>query len=142
MIEFAKAELCMLNTGEDEIQDVIDECVMQLVKTFSGQGHSGASASYVLARFNRLANFLPLSPLTGEHDEWVDMSEYGEEGLFQNKRCSSVFKNAEGETYMVDGKIFSDDNGLTWYTSSDSRVPVEFPFFPPDKPKRICLNKG
>jgi hypothetical protein len=65
--------------------------------------------------------FKPVSPLTGEDDEWNEI----EPGLFQNKRYSAVFKRKDGTAYNVEGKIFTDD-GEVWFTNKDSRVYITF----------------
>ena len=102
--------------------------VMELVRVFSAQGHSGASAGRTLAIFAKVAAFEPLGPLTGGDDEWVDQAEQNRRPLWQNRRCSHVFKTAEG-AYDIEGRIFRDPDGTCW-TSSESRVPVTFPYVP------------
>ena len=98
--------------------------VMELIKVFSGQGHSGMSASIVRNLFNKVANYEPLLGLTGEDDEWNEVGK----GVFQNKRCSRVFKE-NGEAYDIDGKVFVEAGGAS-YTNGDSRTPVTFPYTP------------
>ena len=49
--------------------------VMELVRVFSNQGHSGASAMRTLQLFNIVASYENLMPLTGEDNEWVEVSE-------------------------------------------------------------------
>ncbi|AMO57353.1 hypothetical protein GZ77_15775 [Endozoicomonas montiporae] len=112
--------------GDDEMQKMMCDCLLELLETFSKQGHSGFSAPYCLEHFDKLARFQTISPLTGEDDEWVDVGD----GMFQNKRDSTVFKE-NGEAYWLDGKIFRDKDGCT-YTNSDSRVPVTFPWVRPE----------
>lgn len=78
--------------------------------------------------FTKLANFEPLSPLTGEDSEWTEIAD----GVFQNKRCSHVFKQHDrfgGQAYDIDGKVFREPNG-NCYTSIDSFVPITFPYVP------------
>ena len=81
--------------------------------------------------------FKPLSPLTGEDDEWM---EDAFNGGFQNKRYPAVFKDKDGIAYNIEGKVFTDD-GETWYTCRDSRVNVTFPYVVPDKPEYVYRNK-
>ena len=101
------------------------EAVMELVKVFAEQGHSGMSASLVRSLFNRAADYQPLSPLQGTDDEWNECGS----GVFQNKRCSHVFKDKDGNAYDIYGKVFREPSG-TCYTSRESRVPVTFPYTP------------
>ena len=134
LVDYAKDELKrigMIDSGE-AYNDLATKAILDLIELFSSQGHSGFSAPYVINVFSRLAMFKPLSPLTGDDDEWNEVSD----GLFQNKRYSAVFKNKDGVTYNVDGKVFTDD-GEVWYTCRDSRVNVTFPYVVPDKPEYV-----
>jgi hypothetical protein len=126
----------------DEIQEDICNHVLKLLEVFADEGHSGSSAPYAIDLFNKLANFKPLTPLTGEDSEWVDVSEYSGTTMYQNKRCSSVFKQGKNsEAYNIDGKVFwswyRDSDGIafkSYYTCYESRVLVAFPYTVPDKP--------
>lgn len=140
LVDYAKDELKrigMIDSG-DPYNDLATKAILDLIELFDSQGHSGFSAPYIINTFNRLAMFKPLSPLTGEDDEWSDV---GDGGTFQNKRYSAVFKDKDGATYDIDGKVFTDDDGETWYTCKDSRVDVTFPYVVPDKPEYVYRNK-
>lgn len=130
LYEHAKNELQNLINSKDCYDNLIAKNVLELIDTFSDQGHSGFSAPIVIRMFYRLANFLPLSPLTGEDDEWTDDG--------QNKRCPQVFKDETG-TYDIHGKIFSDDGGESFYSCKESKVYITFPYVVPDKPEKIIL---
>ena len=136
MIEYAKKELARIKHDEDGVQDFMDECVLEVLEVFSKQGHSGFSASYAIQFLERLMRFLPLTPLTGEDDEWNEIAP----GKYQNKRCSRVFKE-NGQAYDINGKAFSDDGGKTWFTNGYSHVPVSFPYTVPIKPEYVYLNR-
>ena len=103
---------------------MLGDAVMELVRVFSAQEHSGFSAKMTISLFERVARFEPLTPLTGEPDEWNDVGN----GLLQNRRCSHIFKE-NGEAYDIVGRIFRDKDGIT-YTNKDSQVPVAFPYIP------------
>ena len=128
LLEHAKLEFEILGwPGECEMQQLACENILELLKVFSEQGHSGSSAPYILNHFQMLAKFDPISPLTGRDEEWAEVSD----GVFQNKRSSDVFKNGRnGRAYWIHGKIFKDKNGGT-YTSKDSRVYIDFPWVKP-----------
>jgi len=79
----------------------------------------------------KLALFEPLNPLTGEDSEWQQVRG----DLWQNLRCGHVFKDANGNAYDGEGRIFREPNGAC-YTSSDSHVPVTFPY----TPKRVYVD--
>lgn len=138
LVDYAKDELKrigMIDSGEP-YNDMATKAILDLIELFASQGHSGFSAPYVINAFNRLAMFKPLSPLTGEADEWNDIGH----GHLQNKRYSAVFKDEDGIAYNIEGRVFSDD-GETWYGCKESRVNVTFPYVVPDKPEYVYKNK-
>jgi len=138
LVDYAKDELKrigMIGSGEP-YNDCVTRAILDLIGLFSSQGHTGFTAPYTINAFSRLAMFKPLSPLTGEDDEWNDVGG----GLLQNKRYSAVFKDEDGTAYDIDGKVFTDD-GKVWYTCKDSRVNVTFPYVVPDKPECVYRNK-
>lgn len=108
----------------DEMQELMNKSLLQMVLVFSSQGHSGFSAAYAVNALAKLLKFEPLGPLTGEDSEWNEVGE----GMWQNNRCSHVFKDATG-AYDIDGRIFREANG-SCYTNRESRVPVVFPYTP------------
>ena len=103
--------------------------VLELIEVFAKQGHSGFSASFCVGLFETLAKYKPLIPLTGRDDEWTDVAEMSGGPLWQNKRCSHVFKQGDGQAYDLDGKVFREPHGAC-YTSSESRVYITFPYTP------------
>ena len=92
---------------------------------------------------NKLIGNKPLTALTGEPDEWNDMSDWGyKDGgkHYQNNRCSAVFKdvldNGLEIAYWIDDESYSDDGGLTWYSRGGSlRKQITFPFEIPETKK-------
>ena len=122
----------------DEMQQAICEHVLKLLEVFDGEGHSGSSAPYAINVFKTLASFEPLVPLTGEDWEWNDISEYGGGTKYQNKRCSRVFKDIDGRTYDIEGKVFwewrinpeTGEKSKSYYTCGDSHIDIEFPYTP------------
>lgn len=107
----------------------IGVAILQLMQAFSDQGHSGYSASVAIQLFSRLADFQPLSPLTGEDSEWIDVGPECGRPMWQNKRAGNVFKT-EDEAYQSDYYVFKDLEGFT-YTNKDSRLAItEWPFTP------------
>ena len=145
LVEYAERELDrigMVADSEDEMNRAMRNHIMNMVVAFSDEGHSGYSASYALAVLKRVLIYKPLSPLTGEDDEWIEVAD----NLWQNKRAYSVFKDSDG-AYWSDGIVFWEwftpwDNGVagepfkTYFTSKDSAVQIEsFPWEMPDKPE-------
>ena len=109
----------------DEMNDAMCDHILKMVDVFAEEGHSGFSAEYAISILQKLLRWEPLSPLTGEDDEWNE-----KDGFFQNKRCSRVFKDGKnGQAYDIRGKVFVEPDGVS-YTSRDSRVYIEFPYVP------------
>lgn len=130
-------EKCKDDKEAMEMQKIMNNDIIEIVKIFSEQGHSGFSASYAINLIEKLLRFEPITPLTGDESEWNKL-DYGDDTKYQNKRCSRIFKNAKGQAYDSEGKIFSDDGGKSWYQSKDSRVYITFPYIP--KTEKIILE--
>ncbi len=120
----------------DEMQGLICKHVLKLLDVFDGEGHSGSSAPYAVDLFKKLALYEPLVPLQGTDDEWNEV----EDGIFQNNRCSNVFKDAKrfnGQAYDIEAVIFwewytAEDGkkSKSYFTSSGSHQPITFPYTP------------
>ena len=130
--QHALAELKAANMDPDGPADDpntwMGQGCMALIREFSTQGHSGSSAPFMVKLFATLASFEPWGPLTGEPGEWEEVSE----GMWQNKRCGRVFKQADrfgGQAYDTEGKVFHR-TGEGSFVSRDSAVPVTFPYRP------------
>jgi hypothetical protein len=144
LLSHAENELNRIGlTDADEYNAKMRKHILHMIGVFADEGHSGFSAPYAISILTKLMDFKPLSPLTGEDNEWGNVREYGESPSWQNKRRSSVFKNADGTCYDIDGKVFwewcmpyeeGDKPYKSYYTNRDSRVPVTFPYTVPDKP--------
>lgn len=127
--EFIRAGWCDENMKfKDEMQELICNDALNLLLVFSSQGHSGFSASYCLNLFKKLAKFEPITPLTGNDDEWAEVSD----DTYQNKHCGSVFKKGkEGKAYWLNAYVFRDPEGCT-FTTYRSRQFIKFPWNIPD----------
>jgi hypothetical protein len=127
----------MTEDSPDEMNVMMRKHILHMMNEFAEEGHSGFSASYAINILTKLMKFKPLSPLTGEDDEWNLVSD----GDWQNKRCSSVFKGVDGSCYNIDGKVFwewyRDEDGQavkSYYTGYGCSIPVTFPYTPPKEP--------
>ena len=119
---------CEMPESDDEMQNMMRAHLIRMGQLFAAEGHSGFSANYALAALEKLLNFEPLGPLTGEPGEWVWL-DYGSEVMAQNKRCGHVFMRADGTAYDSEGRIFREPDGCC-FTSRDSRVDITFPYTP------------
>ena len=114
--------------GEAEIGPNMDIELRELLLVFSSQGHSGASARIVTDLLGKLLCYEPIRPLTGEPNEWCEVSL----GLYQNKRCSRVFRQAgrfNGQAYDAQGIVWQEADGAC-FIDHNSCVPVTFPYTP------------
>lgn len=137
---------------KDDMQQSLCENIMKMLDVFSEEGHSGSSAPYAINLFKRLASWEIIGPLTGADEEWNEVSD----GVFQNKRCTAVFKQADrfdGKPYWLNGKVFwewaerdlfDDEPGYpgtkiykSYFTSGDSSVPIELPWTQPEKSEYV-----
>ena len=117
LIEHAKMELQIAGAFDKDsvYQGAIGEAVMELIEVFSKQGHSGMSAPYVAGLFHKLAKYEPLVPITGKDEEWGEVSFFEKKEIFQNKRCSALFKDGkDGRPYYIDAIIKRNQRGVTW----------------------------
>jgi len=157
LVAFAKYELDniikdMKKKTDDRdaifMQEEIHHDILDLIEIFSEQGHSGSSAPYVINRFKRLADWKPLSPLTGEDDEWMDLSEFGDNVTQQNRRYSGLFRDNKDNSTAHDNNaiIFTDNGGVTWFGAGwlekklNVREPIVFPYTPPSQPKKVYIR--
>jgi len=126
---YACRELALIGMEEDtadEMNKAMRDHLMEMLRVFHKEGHSGFSANYASNMFNKLSRFEVLSPLTGEDDEWTQI----ETNTWQNKRAFNVFKGADQVPYQMDYYIFRDEDGGCC-TNSDSRKTIEsFPYTP------------
>lgn len=128
---------------EDGPNKWIQEDVLEIAEVFASQGHSAFSAAHCVDLLEKVLRHEPVGPLTGEDWEWNEVGE----GVWQNKRCSRVFKYCRyGQAYDIAGKVFREwherelnpnEPGFpgktrfqTCYTGSASRVPITFPYTP------------
>lgn len=125
--DFARSEMerAGLFSKDSDYGGMLGDAVMKMIKVFADEGHSGYSANMAVTIFEKVARFEPLTPLTGADDEWNEVAE----GEWQNRRCSHVFKDADGRAYDSRGRIFRDPDGGC-YVGQGSRVYIEFPYTP------------
>lgn len=156
MYLWAKSELdrlivgCEEKEGKDglEMQKAITKDILDIVKVFCTQGHSGMSAEYTLSKIKRLLDWKPITALTGEESEWGELRNFNGKATQQNSRCSAVFRENEDNStaHYIYGRVYSDNGGHSWFTGNhkdgvvQSSIPVTFPFYVPDKPEYIYLN--
>ena len=134
-VEWVKQELEFLRDG-DPMNERMYRHLLHMCEEFAKENHSGFLAAYTANALNKLFRWLPLRPLTGEDDEWIEVAD----NLWQNKRCSRVFKDASGRAWDIDGRVFIDKDGCA-FTNKDSRVEIAFPYTPTTEYVKIKGNE-
>ena len=138
LIDYAESELRRIPKDKDGMQEIINQNILDLVKLFSSQGHSGLSGRYVINALSRLLEHKPLNPLTGEDDEWGE--PYGPNETQQNKRCPSVFRRKKEPPHDIDAVVVSDNGGVSWFYSHLFKKEITFPYLPPVTPEKIYIE--
>ncbi len=113
------------------------DSILELLTVLSKQGHSGESRNLCIGLFTKLAQFQPLTPITGRDTEWF---EHENPIMFQNKRLGNLFKaGARDQAYYLDavhwrtqtGRVFAGPAKLPDGSTLLSRQYVKtFPFTP------------
>lgn len=118
-----KAKIEFLKLGYKPIEEYsqdnpdrwVQENILELLEVFSKQGHSGSSAAYVINLFSKLAKHEPLTPIMCTDDEWSDINKEMDADIYQNNRCSAVFKNGKnGKPYYLDAIVWRNQKGVTF----------------------------
>lgn len=109
LVQHAERELKLagLDDPESDYGGLLYKAVIELIKKFSKQGHSGYSAGMVRQLFNKLSNYETLTPVTDDPEEWGDVSDISDMKLWQNKR---------------DPRYFSEDGGKTWWNVDKKKI--------------------
>ena len=133
LVEYAQEELQRAGwfDKDSDYAGIVGPAVIEMMKQFAEEGHSGYSAHLVLHIFERLASFKPLTPL----DNPMENSEF---------HCVSQYSGTPPMTTLQSTRkssVFSDDGGKTWY-DIDKKLPrwkkllhirrayVTFPYMP------------
>jgi hypothetical protein len=124
-------KLAGIHEKDADYGGMLYEAVMELVRVFAAQGHSGSSASRTIDLFSKVAGYKNLIPITGADHEWNDVGN----DMLQNNRVSSVFKEkSTGRAYYLDAIVWRTPNGGAWSGKASgvsSRQYIRsFPFIP------------
>lgn len=92
IVESARRELQAAKFGDED-----SRVMLEILEKFLDQWDSGGAVSVAQKVLNRCIAGKPLSPLTGADDEFMEVGP----GVFQNVRCSTVFKQ-DGRCYDID----------------------------------------
>ena len=94
------------------------DAVKKILDIFFETWDSGGAVWAMAPVLNRLICGKCLTPLTGEDDEWMNITEHlNGQDIYQNIRISSVFKEPDGLVHDLDNP-------------KGPREPITFPYFP------------
>ena len=81
--EHAKRELELagLFDKDSDYGGALGKVVLDLIKVFSKQEHSGGSASATLFFFGKLARFENLQPITSNKEEWNEVKDLNKQEM-------------------------------------------------------------
>jgi hypothetical protein len=81
----------------------LGESILDIMKEFSKQGHSGGSAGITTAILEKLLRWQPLTDLTDDPEEWMDIADMmGGETMYQSRRNPSCFSTDLKQYYNID----------------------------------------
>lgn len=112
IISRAQEELRRINFGKEDSAVMID-----ILERFFKRWDSGGAVWAAAPVLQRLIAGKCLSPLTGNPDEWREVGE----GVFQNRRVSSVFKDPR---FHGGNLAYDIDN------PAGMHEPITFPYSP------------
>lgn len=122
---FARTEIEILSLAskDPENRPIIEpfaEEILALCEKFGNSGQSGGSAPYTAGAICHALKHLllqePISPITGIPEEWMSVAKESGEDMFQNIRCSAVFKVGEnGQAYYLDAIVKKTQTGMTYH---------------------------
>jgi hypothetical protein len=96
LVAHARRELERIGEEPDTI-----DWYLSVVHAFIAFGHSGGSAAVMLPVLERLLRFKPLSELTDDPAEWLDVSGVSGRPWWQNVRDSRAMSHDGGITYWM-----------------------------------------
>lgn len=120
----AKKEFEILNrTVKDAIIAPFEAEILALCEKFGKSGQSGGSAPMTASAISQAVKSLllqePICDITGIDEEWIDVADMNNgETLYQNNRCSAIFKHNDGNCHYVDAIIFKTQKGFTYNSGS------------------------
>jgi hypothetical protein len=108
LVKHAEQEMRIAGLYDEgaDYDGMIPDAVVEIVKVFAAQGHSGMSASIVTSILERVLRYKVLEPINSDPQYWMEVSaeQMGRAGVWQSTR---------------DPGFFSEDGGTTFYSLDD-----------------------
>lgn len=122
-------KLAGLFDKDSDYDGMIGEAVKELLEVFGKQGHSGVSAQRTANIFRKLVKGDILIPIKEDDKNWVDCGN----GVFQNARCSALFKDKKGVNYL-NAIVWQGQKSHDTFTGTVDGISscqyIKFPFLP------------
>lgn len=121
--KFAKRELDILEaTTPDSIITPFAKEILALCEAFGKSGQSGGSAPYTASAISQAVKKLmlqePICDVTGHESEWVDVAQDMGKTMWQNSRCSGLFKYSDGKLSYIDAIVWKGEEDWDTFTGS------------------------
>jgi hypothetical protein len=131
---FAERELSILSKAALDpnnrpIIEPFTKEILALCEKFGKSGQSGGSAPMTATAISQALKHLllqePICPIMGMDEEWVNVAGYGsgkneKECVWQNRRCSGLFKGSDGKAHFLDAIIWKEESEGCYYGSAIS----------------------
>ena len=131
LVEYAESELRRAGffDADSDYAGMVGPAVVEMVKQFAAEGHSGYSASLCLYLFKRVAAFKPLTAIDNPmiDNSFIDHTSISGGNLtYQSTRYSSLFSEDGGKRwYDINLKV---PKWRRWF--GQRRVYVKLPYLP------------
>lgn len=125
-----------LDPNDRPIIEEFREEILALCEKFGQSGQSGGSAPYTASAISQAVKKLclqqPIAPITGTDDEWMEPFSGG---VFQNTRCSALFKGLDGKPYYLNAIVWQGEDQYDTFSGTldgicSRQYIQEFPFTP------------
>lgn len=124
-MSYAAMELDVLSKSSTDpenrpLVEPFKEEILALCEKFGRSGQSGGSAPYTASAISQTVKKLllqnPICPITGIDEEWINVRETSQEDemMYQNARCSAVFKSKNGRCWYLDAIVKKTQDGSCW----------------------------
>lgn len=134
--EHIKRELFIFNQ-ENDLNILVDD-IMEIINRINYIRRNFDTGYNILYVIERLVREKPLTPLTGNEEEWEKLRHRTR----INKRCRSVYMDDDmGFVYDDEAMKYSFDGGHTWREDSQFQKPLVFPYLPPTYPEKVYFRQ-
>lgn len=139
-IEFVKHEISYDKKSNNSLKKA-KNMIVKLCKLIEKEPMPDLEKQAVVKIFAKLSMGMPLTPLTGEDDEWkeVDIAP-GPNVKWQNKRCPRIYKREDGTAFDSKARVFSFE-GAVWFSNADSCVDITNWPYTVKPSERVMLKK-